>query len=292
MAHLISQPGHSHSYADAYGPQNWCVFQIGAREHYAIGRAITEVGSNCTLFTDYWHNDSWNIPLPMRIRQRKHAALGKAQVYSSNFEYLVFEMLSQAIRRRSWQQIESRNGWFQKKSCANFSRFLDSCDSAPVVFVYSYAALEILELAASRGCKTILGQIDPGPMEGRIVENLHRGAGYRIPDMPSQQYWDNWRMECDLADKIIVNSPWSYSALVEEKIDPEKLEIVPLVYSAEDCLPASISSDGLHTHNKTIHPAKATSDAGTVYTHARPLRILFLGQVILRKGILELMEAI
>ncbi|MEM7145833.1 MAG: hypothetical protein AAF591_11920, partial [Verrucomicrobiota bacterium] len=43
-------------------------------------------------------------------------------------------------------------------------------------FAYSYAALEPFRWAKNRGWKKVLGQIDPGPEEERIVRNLEASA--------------------------------------------------------------------------------------------------------------------
>ena len=42
-------------------------------------------------------------------------------------------------------------------------------NSSRTLIAYSYAALEIFKFARTRGWRTILGQIDPGPPEARIV---------------------------------------------------------------------------------------------------------------------------
>ncbi|MEH6518286.1 MAG: glycosyltransferase [Halioglobus sp.] len=256
----------STSSAGAEAP--WCVFQIGAREHYAIARAIHSKGVRCNLFTDYWAANSGMLPVPAPLRQRTHPAFKGIKVNSFNPRYLVFEAAQRARRHHSWQHIESRNAWFQKVACKAFASYLEKCDSPPVVFAYSYAALEILKLANSFGCKTILGQIDPGPAEFSLVEELHKRAGYPLPEQPSAHYWESWRKECDIADTIIVNSPWSKSALLEQGVAQWKLEVVPLVYEAEK--PHSSDDD----------------------SPRQPLKVLYLGQVILRKGILELADAI
>jgi glycosyltransferase involved in cell wall biosynthesis len=82
-------------------------------------------------------------------------------------------------------------------------------------------------------------------------------------------YWDGWRDECNLADRIIVNSTWSRDALCEAGVPVETIRIVPLAYQG-----AAIA-------------APAPSDA----RGSQPLRVLFLGQVTIRKGIVELIEA-
>ena len=233
------------------------------------------MGVSCRLFTDYWAANSSVLPVPAPLRQRAHPALGDVKVTSFNLGYLKFETVQRSRDRQPWQLIEARNAWFQKAACKAFSRYLEKCDRPPVVFAYSYAALEILKLAKSSGCKTILGQIDPGPVEFRLVEELTKRAGYPAAEKPSQYYWECWREECSTADKIVVNSDWSRSALLDQGVAAEKLKVVPLVYE-----------------EKKENPPTNTEPRRPEVSASRPLKILFLGQVILRKGILEMADAI
>jgi hypothetical protein len=52
-------------------------------------------------------------------------------------------------------------------------------DTRPILFTYSYAALEILRYAKSQGWYTVLGQIDPGKVEEEIVIREHQ----KYPDL-------------------------------------------------------------------------------------------------------------
>ena len=115
----------------------------------------------------------------------------------------------------------------------------------------------------------MLGQIDPGPPEeahtcaGFFEANSGQsGAWQPAPDV----YWKDWRQECQLADRIVVNSKWSEQALLQEGVSAEKIRVVPLAYDAPP-----EAADFEHAYP----PA---------FTTERPLRLLFLGQVNLRKG--------
>jgi glycosyltransferase involved in cell wall biosynthesis len=146
--------------------------------------------------------------------------------------------------------------------------------SRPVVFAYSYAARRILETAREFGCMTILGQIDPGPVEDALVAEVTRTHGLdQTRGRPPASYWENWRQECELADRIVVNSAWSRAALVDSGVAPEKIRIIPLAYQAPP-------DSGAGPRN---YPA--------AFTERRPLRLLFLGQVNVRKGVVELLQA-
>ena len=90
-----------------------------------------------------------------------------------------------------------------------------------------------MKFAKSRSWQTILGQIDPGPAEERIVANLYQQAELEHLWQPApNQYWDDWRLECELADRIVVNSNWARNALLSEGIRDAKISVVPLAYEA------------------------------------------------------------
>jgi len=148
-------------------------------------------------------------------------------------------------------------------------------DKRCTLFAYSYAARDILEFARAKGWSTILGQIDPGPQEEKIVLRLYdknpslRGKWHPAPP----RYWEEWRQECQTADKIVVNSKWSRDALLLDGVPAEKVYIVPLAYEDK-------------TARQTF-----VREYPTIFTTKRPMRVLFLGQIILRKGILPLLHA-
>jgi len=139
---------------------------------------------------------------------------------------------------RGWPLIMDRNRWFQQKAVATISH-LPSPNSSPTLFAYSYAALDLFRYAKKQGWRTVLGQIDPGPAEERIVMRLHSQPGCDLPSIPSSwqpapaEYWALWKHECGLADEIIVNSEWSKKALLEEGVPPEKLRVIPLAFEEQ-----------------------------------------------------------
>src|SRR5207244_12698303 len=50
----------------------------------------------------------------------------------------------------------------------------------------------------------------------------------------TRQYWDNWREECELADRIVVNSEWARSGLLEAGVNGEKFCVIPLAYEMSE----------------------------------------------------------
>src|ERR1051325_1456160 len=189
--------------------QSWICCQLGAREHYAIPRALQQNGLLAKLITDLW----------LRRAGRFHPGLAGARVAAPNLAALRFELKASLARENGWKLIAQRNEWFQRQALAQLKR--TSTNGNHTVFAYSYAAAEIFKFARARGWRTVLGQIDLGPADERIIADVHKSAGVEHKTAP-KEYWDNWRVECSLADQIVVNSAWSRDALLGEGIPAEK----------------------------------------------------------------------
>ena len=238
----------------------WICCQLGAREHYVVPRALQQRGLLRELITDLW----------IRATGRFHPALSSARVTASNTAALAFALRSRVAGTKGWNLIHNRNDWFQRSAVNQLTRLRNS--EGLSVFAYSYAAEEIFKFARERGWRTVLGQIDPGPAEERIVAKLHNGHRNGWQPAPTE-YWKRWRRECELADQIVVNSTWSRDALINESVPGEKIRVIPLAFEPDKSL--------LFTRS---YP--------TAFTSERPLRVLFLGQINLRKGAPQLFEAI
>src|SRR5215471_4061322 len=220
----------------------WLCCQLGAREHYAIPRALLRLTLLERLVTDAWVSPSSFLAKRARPRlaDRFHDELRNAPVTSFNSSLIVFELLACARRLGEWGRIIARNRWFQQNACSFLrSQFrkgawlprsftLSTFNSQPILLSYSYTALEPFRHAKSRGWKTVLVQIDPGPEEERIVQE----EAARVPDMAGNwqpapaDYWVSWRKECDLADRIVVNSEWSREGLLRSGVPTEKLSVI------------------------------------------------------------------
>jgi glycosyltransferase involved in cell wall biosynthesis len=254
---------------------NWICCQIGAREHYAVARALHRCGALELLLTDIWLPVRHPLRVIRSLRERFHPELAKRDITASNLKSIVFELRSRIAGNAGWELIIARNDWFQKLAVTKLSRV--AVDGIPrAIFAYSYAARGIFEFARSRGWRTVLGQIDAGPVEERIVERLYAEdpAQRRHWKNPPSQYWADWRKECALADRVVVNSLWSKAALEEEGMPASKIRIVPLAYE------------------KPTDSAEYHREYPLVFTRSRPLRVLFLGTICLRKGASPLFDAI
>jgi glycosyltransferase involved in cell wall biosynthesis len=265
--------------SDKSASRPWLVCQLGAREHYVLARALHERGRLAALVTDIWSPPGTiaaRLPggIGRRVADRHVAGLDDARVEDFTAAALVYEA-HQRIRRSppmGWSTIMQRNAWFQRQAAGRLARS-GLLREKPVVFAYSYAALDILRAAKKAGCVTVLGQIDPAVTEEDIVA----AATDARPELQASwrrapaAYWSAWREECAVADRIVVNSLWARDGLIAAGIARDKLRVVPLAY------------EGAARDTARTYPA--TFDA------ARPLRLLFLGSLIIRKGIAELIAA-
>src|SRR5215213_1701948 len=240
---------------------SWLCCQLGAREHYAVPRALQLNGLLSEFITDLWMRSG--------TFGRFHPGLAQARVIAPNLSALTFELKACATRATGWKLITQRNEWFQRRAVTQLARA--DKNGSHTVFAYSYAAERIFRFAKDRGWKTVLGQIDPGPAEERIVADLHEKSAIEWEPAPTD-YWNRWRTECELADQIVVNSNWSRDALLGEGVAAEKIRLVPVAYETAE------------RSFERQYPTAFNSD--------RPMRVLFLGQINLRKGAAQLLEAV
>ena len=261
---------------NANARMNWICCQLGARERYAVARALHRCGMLEILLTDAWFPPSNALGKTGRsLRERFHKELASATISASNLRVIGFELRAKIAAQRGWAQMIARNVWFQRMAVSRLSR-IGRPEAPRILFSFSYAARDIFHLARSRGWRTVLGQIDGGPLEERIVGRLYEedAAERGQWERPPPRYWADWREECELADCVIVNSRWSQAALEEEGVPASKVRVVPLAYEG----PAA------STEFRRQYPR--------AFTISRPLRVLFLGNICLRKGVGPLFDAI
>jgi glycosyltransferase involved in cell wall biosynthesis len=233
------------------------------------------------LLTDYWTSPRGGATRlapgreAAKAAQRFHPDLIDAKVEHVGTRRLVFELWARLTRRNGWETVLRRNALFQRVMLERIRSDHESLlsESPGVFFAYSYAALGLLRKFKEAGWKTVLGQIDPGVREEDIVA----AELARRPDLPSRwkrapdHYWRAWREECDTCDRIMVNSEWSREALAHVGIAAGKIDVVPLAFETPT------------TNTPHAYPTR--------FDHARPLRVLFLGQLTIRKGVHLAIEA-
>jgi glycosyltransferase involved in cell wall biosynthesis len=258
--------------------RRWICCQLGAREHYAVPRALHRRGQLHQLITDAWVAPGSTAGLlpgaPLRrFRERFHPDLQDAAVTDFTASLVANELGWRIAGLGGWDLFLERNRWFQDRAADALGSGVDL--RGAIVFAHSYAALEIARLARLRHARFVLGQIDPGLVHFRVVQE----AAQRFPEFgdapppPPAAYLDRWREECDLADRIIVNSEWSRACLQEAGVPSRKIHVVPLAYEPP-ADPAFMRR----------YPDR--------FTASRPLRVLYVGQVTVAKGAAAILESL
>ena len=270
----------------------WFCIQNGAREHYAIPRALKLSGRLDTLFTEVWAGPVLRRLAfgPLRaLATRFHQDLANARVVDWTWKTLI---------NRTTQKPKHRNNnpygcflrdgrWFSE-NVRNYLARHGTDVRGKVIFSYDTTALELFRWAKERGAICVLGQMDPGRVELELLqEEENRWPGWAIAERGEQSakasgngsdaYFQRREQEWKLADRIIVNSRWSFDALAKQGVLAEKLVIIPLCYEVPSAERGAQSGEQATPNAKRQVPST--------------LRVLFLGQVILRKGIQYLVEA-
>jgi len=244
----------------------------GAREHFLAARALHRGGQLCRLVTD-WYSPwpaRWSgalaslAPWAARAVGASTPELPRSKIIALN----AFGLRSRVRLRRA--ERRGRLLYAMRDDDAAFARRVSALrlPAHDVFLGFSYAALEALQAERARGVLTLVDQIDPGRMEWDLIrEEAERWPSYaETSGDPPSGYYERAEAEWRAADAVLVNSAWSRDAIMKRGADPAKIEIIPLAYEAND------STESISRPN-------------------RPLTVLWLGSVILRKGIPYLVEA-
>ncbi len=258
---------------------HWIYLSSGARRGYGGAVGLHHKGALLGLITEAWCPPrSFPALIHHSFRSRFHPELIDASVHAALLGLLAFEIRCRVMRLKGWKKIHARNEWFQgyaARTLQKFVRRLPPDGQRPLVHSFSYTAREPFRFARQQGWRTVLDQIDAGKRMQEIELELlrkHAGTGHEITS-PPPAYWDSWREELALADRIIVNSEWTRTAMLAQGAEASKIHIIPLSYEA---------------------PAEAAAyqrKVPEVFDRSRPLRALFLGQVTQVKGIMPVLEA-
>jgi len=259
-------------------PLQWLVSQIGSRELYACAVSFQRRKRLKRFYTDVW----WpyapsafaRMPTPLWGLSLRHHAELPADKVTSFTGWAILDDLRWKLRSGSrdvgatFRHYLETGRHFGTKVAEHMAGLaLDPRRDA--LFAFSTGALEPLRHARDRGLFTVVDQLDPARVDQEMVlEEMARWPDWEPPhDRIPEEYFARLGEEWKAADLVVVNSNFSRDALVRQGVAREKVLVVPLCYERES----------------TVAPKKTSSNA--------PLRVLWLGQVVLRKGIPYLFEA-
>jgi glycosyltransferase involved in cell wall biosynthesis len=257
----------------------WIVTQIEARERYAVPRAFQVRGHLHHFYTDIWCGRGASIlkhlPRGDAVAHRFHSALPPSRVTGFNF------LGARCAARRFWRgrpkSMEERYAefvWIGKQFAERVNRRLAKAKfdrSSTAAFLFNTGALETCRYLRTLGVPIVLDQLDPGRVDEQMVQaEMQAWPGWeefpgRVPELYYQRIAEEWR----LADLVLVNSNWSRTALLQQGVEARKMIVVPLCYEPD----------------LSAAPVQRPKAA------AGPLTVLWIGQIVLRKGIPYLFEA-
>lgn len=256
----------------------WIVAQEGSRQTYAIPVSFQRLNLLRLCYVDIWCRRGRSLlrrgPQGARaLATRYHADLPPDRVVSFSSHAILTRSLDHF---RRWHISTSQLGdiynqfghWFAKR-IKDHLRTVDLEPERDHFFGFNSNCLEVLELLKARRILTVVDQVDPGKVEEDLVsEEAERWPGWALVEgrMPAS-YWDRLKAEWDLANLVLVNSLWLADALVRQGVPRRKIIIVPLALDIRN--------------NQQLRPVNPKGD----------LKVLWLGSVILRKGIQYLIEA-
>ncbi|MDH6076671.1 glycosyltransferase family 4 protein [Chrysosporum ovalisporum FSS-45] len=264
------------------------VAQLGARKHYQEPLLIKQWGMLDTLYTDFYAGNIPILPLlkqpiivnrlPQIFKQaleRYEPGLNSARVI--HFPVLAYQY-AQKLRQAKGKDLSSIFIW--ANSTFNNSILQRGLGDANVIYGFNGASLELFQYAKQQGIKCILDQT---LAERSLVHQLM---------VEEENFWDGWsnlpftvsaadlelaqreQQEQDLADHIICGSQFVKDSLIARGVESKKITVVALGRIKESQTSQNIVQRSI---------PKERGDG---------LRILFAGEVGLRKGIPYLLEAL
>ena len=273
----------------------WICSQTGAKEQYAIPRILHRAGKLESFYTDLWAGTMWQtmgsfLGRPVVPDGRYHKELADAPVESFDFTTLIDSLFGGDLKKNPYDWLQYVGRDFGRSVVESLRKKKGIDWSEMIFFGYDTSFLEPARWVRVRGGKVILCQTMPPRFEVDLVkeeEKFWPGWAKRSAEIP-ESYFQRHEKECAVADLVMVNSEWTRQALTRQGVKENKIIVIPLAYEAEKAK-GEIYKNQLEGRAMLGRP----SSNGKAYSfnEQNPLRGLFLGQVILRKGIQYLIEA-
>jgi glycosyltransferase involved in cell wall biosynthesis len=257
---------------------------------YGVPRIFARAGILDRFYSDFCASQGWprvlNL-LPAGLRPEKmRRLLARSPVEIPLERIRAFNSfgLSYAIRLGRAQSSAEKTAlflWAGREFCRRI--LAEDFGNANAVYTFNSAGLEVLQAAKRRGLLTVMEQtIAPREIERRILsEEQARFPGWESApetDPCAQEYADRERAEWGAADRILCGSEFVRDGIRECGGPVEKCVVVPY---------------GVDVPEGRRQKAEGGAEDGGQRTNIgrRPLRVLTVGTVGLRKGLPYVLEA-
>jgi len=257
------------------------VAQLGARMHYAVPRILSGAGYLDRLYTDISINhgfsqavkylpSSINLGFLSKLRGRDVSGVPFDKVSVSEligywYAYKLREARTEQDRLAAYIWAEERFS----KSVLN-----QGIIESEAIYAFNGASLHIFREAKQKGIKCFLEQtIAPKRIENEILSDAAKIQGYSHDTHHKlmSKFIDIEEEEWCLADKILCASDFVKDGLIKCGVNPNKCSVV--------------------SYGVTLDKFEILEKNHSVEADSRPLTVLFVGAVGLRKGIWTLLEA-
>lgn len=256
----------------------WIVAQEGSRQSYAVPQSFHRLQQLRLFYTDVWCR--WGRQILLRgpagtralsTRYNRHippelvVPLGTRAIFAKVRQHFQQGRMSPEAVANEWNRYGQ---WF---ACSVRDRIakLDLDPQVDHFLGFNSNCLEILEFLKEQKIFTLVDQVDPGKVEeDLVIAEASRWPGWeKLPGRLPEEYWHRVKAEWATASMVLVNSDWSKKALIQQEVAEDRIIVVPLAIDLSQWR------------------------SGPPMDTSGPLRVLWIGSVLLRKGIQYLVEA-
>ncbi len=288
--------------------RNVIIAMLGARMHYAVPRILHEAGILERFYTDIYLG---NKPVLLRILERLPSGyknLNKLKGRSDDSippeKVISFDLFGVIYwwKQKRAKNIQELHHVFAEGGKRFCERIIKSGIGKPdIIYGFQSASLELFKYAKEKGIKCVLEQtIAPQRIQRMLLkEEVERWPGWQDNiDYPSENdpLAQREKAEWELADLILAGSKFVVDGLKTCGVVEEKCRVVPYGVPLEQFHPPTSSS--LIGDVPIPVPSSLMGDVPSGGEQQgrkpinRPLRVLFIGEVGLRKGVPYLLEAL
>lgn len=259
------------------------IFMLGARMHYAVPKILYQEGLLWTFYTDTYFEGTKFYSFVYRIfiffgfKKLSLRWKGRSVDIIPLNKIVNFDLfgLKYALKRRIFSKEPIISRVYYKTNIA-FNKIIlkRGLGEANVVYGFNSASLEVFEFAKRNNIKCILEQtILPKFKENQLLQEASTklgffNHGYEVFN-ENMEFAIRESKEWALADLIIAGSEFVKKGLIECGVLPHKIKVIPY---------------GVHFNN--LDRVQNNFDC------QRPLNVLFIGEVGLRKGVPFLLKAL